>query len=168
MDDADPLPDGTLTLLFSDIEGSTLLLDRLGLAYRDVLSTQRRILRQAIARHEGREMGTEGDSFFVVFRTAQDAARTVLDNLAPGDTASVVLAGRRADGPKALFAEPTDVLDDVRAEIDKLAPSALGTDLSGAVKRAETRTRKIAEFVEMLARHEAPYPQRARPADPPG
>jgi uncharacterized protein YdeI (YjbR/CyaY-like superfamily) len=38
----------------------------------------------------------------------------------------------------------------------------------GAVKRAETRTRKIAEFVEMLARHEAPYPQRARPADPPG
>lgn len=37
----------------------------------------------------------------------------------------------------------------------------------GAVKRAETRARRIAEFVEMLARHEAPYPQRARPADPP-
>ena len=36
----------------------------------------------------------------------------------------------------------------------------------GAVKRAETRTRKIGEFVAMLARHEAPYPQRARPADP--
>ena len=37
----------------------------------------------------------------------------------------------------------------------------------GAVKRAETRTRKIAEFVEMLARQETPYPQRARPAEPP-
>lgn len=36
-----------------------------------------------------------------------------------------------------------------------------------AVKRAETRTRKIAEFVAMLARHEAIHPQRARPADPP-
>ncbi|MFK5635428.1 MULTISPECIES: ATP-binding protein [unclassified Ornithinimicrobium] len=73
MRDADPLPDGTLTLLFSDIEGSTLLLDRLGLAYRDVLSTQRRILRDAIETHHGHEMGTEGDSFFVVFGTAQDA-----------------------------------------------------------------------------------------------
>ena len=37
----------------------------------------------------------------------------------------------------------------------------------GVVKRAETRRRKIAEFVEMLARQETPYPQRARPADPP-
>ena len=73
------LPGGTLTLLFSDIEGSTLLLDRLGLAYRDVLSTQRRILRRAIARHEGREMGTEGDSFFVVFRTAQDAVGAAVE-----------------------------------------------------------------------------------------
>lgn len=37
----------------------------------------------------------------------------------------------------------------------------------GSVKRAGTRTRKIAEFVEMLSRHETPYPQKARPAGPP-
>lgn len=67
------LPEGTLTLLFSDIEGSTVLLDRLGLSYREVLSAQRTIMREAIRDHGGREMGTEGDSFFVVFRTAQDA-----------------------------------------------------------------------------------------------
>ncbi|MGD8201099.1 tetratricopeptide repeat protein [Ornithinimicrobium sp. W1679] len=67
------LPEGTLTLLFSDIEGSTVLLDRLGLSYREVLSTQRMIMREAIHDHGGSEMGTEGDSFFVVFRTAQDA-----------------------------------------------------------------------------------------------
>jgi len=36
----------------------------------------------------------------------------------------------------------------------------------GAVKRAETRERKIAEYVEMLARHQTPYPQKARPDDP--
>src|SRR5699024_7196730 len=69
----EPLPDGTLTLLFTDIQGSTLLLDRLGLHYRVVLSRQREIMRRAIADHGGREMGTEGDSFFVVFRTAPDA-----------------------------------------------------------------------------------------------
>ncbi|WP_122263773.1 ATP-binding protein [Ornithinimicrobium cerasi] len=69
----EPLPDGTLTLLFSDIEGSTVLLDRLGLAYRDVLSRHREIVRAAVAAGHGREMGTEGDSFFVVFRTAEDA-----------------------------------------------------------------------------------------------
>lgn len=69
----EPLPDGTLTLLFTDIQGSTLLLDRLGLHYREVLSRQREIMRRAIADHGGREMGTEGDSFFVVFRTAPDA-----------------------------------------------------------------------------------------------
>ncbi|WP_134773752.1 adenylate/guanylate cyclase domain-containing protein [Ornithinimicrobium flavum] len=67
------LPDGTLTLLFTDIQGSTLLLDRLGLDYREVLSRQRQIMRQAIDDHGGREMGTEGDSFFVVFRTAPAA-----------------------------------------------------------------------------------------------
>lgn len=68
-----PLPEGTLTLLFSDIEGSTVLLDRLGLGYRDVLSRHREIVRAAVAAGQGREMGTEGDSFFVVFRTADDA-----------------------------------------------------------------------------------------------
>jgi len=67
------LPTGTLTLLFSDIEGSTALLSRLGDRYGEVLSAQRRILRTAIAGHDGREMGTEGDSFFVVFRSVSDA-----------------------------------------------------------------------------------------------
>ncbi len=66
-------PSGTVTLLFSDIEGSTALLTRLGDAYADALDLERRILRTAWATHGGQEMGTEGDSFFVAFSTATEA-----------------------------------------------------------------------------------------------
>ncbi len=67
------LPTGTVTLLFSDMEGSTRLLSRLGASYGDVLSSQRSLLRAAFSAHHGTEMGTEGDSFFVVFASATDA-----------------------------------------------------------------------------------------------
>lgn len=67
------LPSGTVSLLFSDIEGSTGLLSRLGPMYADALDGQRRILRQVWAEHGGVELGTEGDSFYVVFATAPDA-----------------------------------------------------------------------------------------------
>lgn len=67
------LPTGTVTLLFSDIEGSTLLLSRLGPAYVDALDGQRAVLRSAWAAHGGTELGTEGDSFFVAFATAENA-----------------------------------------------------------------------------------------------
>jgi predicted ATPase/class 3 adenylate cyclase len=65
---------GTVTMLFSDIEGSTALLTRLGGdRYGEALSAQRALMRAAIADWRGREMGTEGDSFFVVFDSAGDA-----------------------------------------------------------------------------------------------
>jgi predicted ATPase len=67
------MPSGTVSLLFSDIEGSTALLARLGDAYRDALDAQRRILRKAWSDNGGFEVGTEGDSFFVVFATAPAA-----------------------------------------------------------------------------------------------
>jgi class 3 adenylate cyclase len=67
------LPTGTVTMVFSDMEGSTRLLARLGAAYGDLLSAQRRLLRGAFGSHQGTEMGTEGDSFFVVFASAVEA-----------------------------------------------------------------------------------------------
>src|SRR6185437_14153469 len=70
------LPTGTITMLFSDIEGSTVLLSGLGDRYGEALSAQRALLRAAFSAHGGREMGTEGDSFFVVFESAQDAVRS--------------------------------------------------------------------------------------------
>jgi predicted ATPase/class 3 adenylate cyclase len=67
------LPAGTVTMLFSDIEGSTALLNRLGERYGEALSAQRSLMRAAVVAWHGHEMGTEGDSFYVVFESAADA-----------------------------------------------------------------------------------------------
>ena len=64
------LPTGTLTMLFSDMEGSTALVRRLGERYGEALSAQRTLLRAAFRSFGGRELSTEGDSFFVVFESA--------------------------------------------------------------------------------------------------
>ena len=69
----------TETFLFSDIEGSTRLLRRLGDAYSAVLDDHRRVLRAAFAAHGGEEQGTEGDSFFVVFSAATEAVAAAVD-----------------------------------------------------------------------------------------
>src|SRR4051794_1243968 len=67
------LPAGTVTFLFTDIEGSTRLLSELGERYADVLAEHRRLLREAFARHGGVEIDTQGDAFFVAFPTAPGA-----------------------------------------------------------------------------------------------
>src|SRR3954467_3515349 len=67
------LPGGTVTFLFSDIEGSTQLLTRLRGRYAEVLAEHRRLLRAAFEAHDGHEVQTEGDAFFVAFRRASDA-----------------------------------------------------------------------------------------------
>ena len=61
------LPSGTVTFLFSDIEGSTALLRRLRERYAEVLEHHHRLLRSAFSEHGGHEVATEGDSFFVAF-----------------------------------------------------------------------------------------------------
>ena len=69
------LPTGTVTFLFTDIEGSTRLLEELGDRYRAVQEDHFRLMRSAIAEGGGLEVRTEGDAFFVVFPTAAGAAR---------------------------------------------------------------------------------------------
>ena len=61
------------TLLFSDLKGSTALLQRVGDRYGDLLGRYRLIMRDAISAHRGVEHGTEGDSFFVSFDSPLDA-----------------------------------------------------------------------------------------------
>jgi len=70
---AAPLPKGFVTLLMTDIEGSTALLRRLGDRYRDLLSSVRRRLRAAVLRAGGREIDVRADEFFAVFKRAVDA-----------------------------------------------------------------------------------------------
>jgi predicted ATPase/class 3 adenylate cyclase len=67
------LPSGTVTFLFTDIEGSTRLLSELGDGYADALAEHRRIVRDAFQRHGGVEVDTQGDAFFVAFSSAASA-----------------------------------------------------------------------------------------------
>ncbi len=74
------LPTGTVTFLFTDIEGSTELVERLApVAYRAVLERHHAILRSACAAHDGVERGTQGDAFLVVFRDAPSAVAAAVE-----------------------------------------------------------------------------------------
>ena len=73
------LPTGTVTLLFSDVEGSTRHLLKLGAHYEQALADHRRLLREAFARSSGREVNTQGDSFLVAFGRARDALAAAVD-----------------------------------------------------------------------------------------
>jgi predicted ATPase/class 3 adenylate cyclase len=68
------LPSGTVTFLFTDVEGSTRLLEELGAErYAEVLARHRSVVRAAVAEHDGVEIDTQGDAFFVAFGRAADA-----------------------------------------------------------------------------------------------
>jgi predicted ATPase/class 3 adenylate cyclase len=69
------LPTGTVTLLFTDVEGSTAALQTLGTAYGHALGLHRTVIRDSIASHGGAEVDTQGDAFFAVFGSADDALR---------------------------------------------------------------------------------------------
>ena len=73
------LPTGTVTLFFSDIEGSTRLLQRLGEHYAAVLADCRHLLRQVFTQYHGHEVDTQGDAFFVAFARATDATSAAID-----------------------------------------------------------------------------------------
>ena len=75
---ADPVAGATITFLFTDIEGSTRLLQRLGERYRTVLDDHQAIIRKAVADAGGTEVDTQGDSFFVAFGTPSQAVRAAI------------------------------------------------------------------------------------------
>ena len=73
------LPSGTVTFLFTDIEGSTALLKELDDRYADVLSAHRRIVRETFTRLDGVEIDTQGDAFFFAFARARDAVEAAVE-----------------------------------------------------------------------------------------
>ncbi|MDH5333668.1 MAG: hypothetical protein OEW65_07290, partial [Thermoleophilia bacterium] len=80
------LPSGTVTFLFTDVEGSTRLLHELGAeGYAEALAEHRRLIREACTTHDGVEVDTQGDAFFFAFPTAPgalEAAGELTDALA--------------------------------------------------------------------------------------
>lgn len=83
-------PSGTVTLVFTDIEGSTRLLERLGVErYRTALADHRVAIREACARHRGYEVHYEGDSFFYAFAVAAEAVAAMREALATLDASPV-------------------------------------------------------------------------------
>ncbi len=101
------LPTGTITLLFSDIEGSTHLLQQLGDAYADLLTKCRQLLRMAFRVYLGQEVDSQGDAFFVVFTRAADAVsaaanaqRTLASHPWPQGTAVRVRIGLHTGEPQ--------------------------------------------------------------------
>ena len=115
------LPSGTVTFLFSDIEGSTRLLQRLGDRWGDVVAAHNEIMRRAFADAGGREVDRQGDAFFAVFpraRNALAAAATIQRELAAHDwpeDADVLVRMGVHTGEPALGDEGYLGLDVVRA-----------------------------------------------------
>ena len=102
------LPGGIITLLFTDIEGSTRLLQQLGSRYGEVLNECRTLLRAAFAQWHGYEVDTQGDAFFVVFAHATDAVsaaitlqRTLATHCWPDDITVRVRVGLHTGEPEA-------------------------------------------------------------------
>ena len=115
------LPGGTVTFLFTDIEGSTRLLQQLGDAYGDVVRDHRQLLREHLGDKGGTEVDTQGDAFFYSFPRARDAVagavaaqRALADHEWPDGTEVKVRMGLHTGEP-AVGDEGYLGLDVVRA-----------------------------------------------------
>ena len=110
------LPTGTATFLFTDIQGSTKLVQALGIErWQGVLQTHYDLLREAFAANNGREVNTEGDAFFVAFASAADAV-------------AACAAGQRA---MAAHEWPPDAVIRVRMGLHTGEAAVVGGDYMG-------------------------------------
>jgi WD40 repeat protein/class 3 adenylate cyclase len=146
------LPTGTVTFLFTDIEGSTRLLHDLGDDYAEVLAEHRRLLREAFARHGGVEVDTQGDSFFVAFADAREAlasaaeAQTALADGSWPRAASVCVRMGLHSGEPLIAGDHYVGIDVVRGA--RIAAAAHGGQV---VMSDETRARADADGEPPLA-----------------
>ena len=144
------LPTGTVTFLFTDVEGSTKLLHELGAErYAEALVEHRRLIRDACAAHDGVEVDTQGDAFFLAFPTAPGAiaaAEAMTEALAAGPIQ--VRIGLHTGAP--LLAAEGYVGDDVHLGA-RIAASAHGGQV--VLSRA---TRELARRRSRRARRAPP------------
>ena len=135
------LPSGTITCVFTDVEGSTALLKRLGDRYRDVMTAHRRIVRDTFEPAGGVEIDTQGDSFFFAFPRAREAVAAAVDvqraharTAWPDDAAVRVRIGLHTGEP-SVGDEGYLGLDVVRAA------RICGVGRGGSVRRSVCRSR---------------------------
>jgi hypothetical protein len=165
------LPASTVTMLFTDIEGSTALVSRLGDRYGDALSAHRALLRAAFAAWHGREMSTEGDSFFAVFESASDAVSCCVQApgfaITAGNDADVAEICRRLDGlPLAIELAASRVrLLPPKALLTRLGHGPdLGAAEAGRPLRQQTLRNVMAWSYDLLTPGTARRVRRAAPA----
>ena len=184
------LPSGTVTFLFTDIEGSTRILRDLGERYSDLLDHHHRLLREVWERHRGVEVSTDGDAFFVAFDNASDALAAAVDgqrSLARADWPTKQPIKVRM-GLHAGYARPID--DDYRAlavhQAARVVNAAnggqilattevieLGDDAPPELVLTRLGRYRVSDFDEPIALYRVsaadiqgdPRPPRVRPAD---
>jgi predicted ATPase/class 3 adenylate cyclase len=158
------LPSGTVTFLFTDVEGSTRLLHALGAeGYADALAEHRREVREACAAEGGVEVDTQGDAFFFAFPTALGAvaaAEAMTEALAPGPIQ--VRVGLHTGSP--LLADEGYVGDDVHFAA-RVASSGHGGQvvLSAATVAALGPTNSLLQALSELGEHRLKDIQEAVP-----
>ena len=187
------LPSGTVTFVFTDIEGSTGLLKQLGDAYADVLSEHRRIVRDTFTRLNGVEIDTQGDAFFFAFGRARDAVEAAVDAqrahaaaVWPNDSTVRVRMGLHTGEP-AVGSEGYLGLDVVRAAricttarggdvlLSETTRLLVGSTLPEGVAVSPLGARHLKDIdqpeqvyelaIEGVARAEAPEPSAPAPAE---
>jgi YVTN family beta-propeller protein len=140
----DELPSGTVTFLFTDIEGSTRLLRQLGDRYGDVVGEHRRILREAAARHVGREVDTQGDSCFFTFGRANAALAAAVD-AQRGLTAHPWSDGARVRVRMGLHTAEPKVRDDRYVGLGVHRAARIGAAAHGGQVLLSSTTRELVE-----------------------
>src|SRR3954466_11521112 len=148
------LPTGTVTLLFSDIEGSTRQLRRVGDAYADLLAQHRRLLGEAFTRHRGVVVDDEADSFFVAFASAKHAVagaaavqRALADHDWPGGEEVRVRMGLHTGEPHAVEGRYVglDVHHAARVMAVAHGGQVLVSETTRTLLESETRVRDLGE-----------------------
>jgi class 3 adenylate cyclase len=160
------LPAGTVTFVFTDIEGSTELMRRLGDGYGEVLDDHRRLLREHLGNAGGREIDTQGDAFFFSFTRARDAvagavaAQRALQAHAWRDGAEVRVRMGLHTGEPALGAEGYHGLDVVRAAricsaghggqvlISETTRALIGNELPDGVQVVDLGPQRLKDIAE--------------------
>ena len=161
-----PLPTGTVTFLFTDIEGSTRLVQDLGpAAYAELLEQHNAILREAFARHGGIERGTQGDSFLVLFTEAPAAVAAAVEAQRALHAAHGPPALKSASGWAALRARPLGGDDYVGLDVHRAARIAAAAHGGQVLVSDATRARRgpAAGGVQLLALGEHELRDFARP-----